>query len=746
MMYTVWIRCKEVYVGKGKKKSKMAVSKTMTSRQMSGHLSMDTDPLSPQNDNRSPIFSLSSNNMSTDALAGPQDASRRSTQELKQEAKHAESRPEHLSIEKLPAKSVSRSRSGQREELDQVGSELQAQIHDKLEDMSINKGQDSSYSSMSSGDSFSCSSMPSANWEDELKQYTDKMPPDIRMGYIDVLILYCEEDREQAEKFQQHLREEIDVPNGPVQTLLYDDAEMQAICGSKIQHLAKGVERSTYVFIFMTKNFIDDKWCEFSSESCLMEAITNPLKQWCVVPVYTEKRNSSFRVPMGLNTLKGINYYNNDRFYKNGVARLIGDKTCVRVQANEEHKIKQKRWLEEYKREQIVIREKQRRLQEYEKAQTQQLLDWLEEETKRLIHAGLLPNFLPHSFSESDISSRDSTMSHSSSSSSLKPVHSQNPAVTRYFQQLIAQQKVYNYNSGYYSPEQIGIMEQVYGSTSPVTPGYPNHVSPPVMNAYLGQSPGQFGPGQYGQGYFPPVQNSASYQQQYQHHVKRSTSQTSADMGPSTEFILHTETGDISVTVPSVLVERIKDLPEDAQQNAVQSYCQQMAIKQQQEQQTVANQQWIAAQNQYATSQRLSPLEMENRNRSQVISPGGAYPQSPLIYQRNSNTLREAVPNFDAIGQSMSSGSYRSGSTDNETSRSMQSGLSSRMESNQPGPSVGQLGSNMDGNRSELQGIFLKIKNIFLVSNWLKTSFGDCIFAPCLSFCKSITLSSIKGF
>lgn len=584
-----------------------------------------------------------------------------------------------------------------RDVIDQVASEIRS----KVEIMSINKGEDSSYSSMSSGD-ISVSSMPSADWEAELETYKGEMPPEIRMGYIDVLILYCEEDRAAAERFKSHLINEIEVADGPVLTLLYDDAEMQSICGSKIQHLAKGVERSTYVFIFMTKNFIDDKWCEFSSESCLMEAITNPAKQWCVVPVYTEKRNSSFRVPMGLNTLKGINYYNNDKFYRNGVSRLIGDKISVRKQANEQHKIKQKKWLEEYKRKQINLKEQQERIARIEEAKTQQLIDWLEGETKRLIRNGVLPDFVHHSSSESDISSGNRSLSHSSSSSSLKPFHTQHPAVELYFKKLLAQQYCYGNNEQNYSANELSIIQQMYGQNSPLTPGSWNHCSPPVMNQFQSYSPDRIR-----QGFFPPISTSVSYGQQNPHQVKRSQSQASADMGPSTEFKLHTETGDVQVEVPSALFEKIKAKSDNEQQKCVRAYLQQM--------EQVRNQQSPVAGSQFQSNPVMSSIEQGSSSRMQ--GPSGTNVNPFSLQQRNthSSNLQENVPHLEDLCQSMgeSQGSRQSvRSSYSSEQGSSYTGMSSRLPSTgySQGTS-GQYRSKMDGNRSCPEGTFFNVYN-----------------------------------
>ena len=290
---------------------------------------------------------------------------------------------------------------------------------------------ESSYGS-SFGSMESCSSVAS-NWEDELQYYKDKMPTEIREDYYDAMILYTESDYQGAETFRQHLMNDIrDLPyNAKCRALLYDAPELVGLSGSKLQSLDLSMQRCTYVFIYMTKDFIQDKWCTFSSESCLMRAIYDEERRWCVVPIYTQRRNElDFIVPMGLNSLKGINYYCNDEFYRRGVSRLIGDKIYHRLRLQKKHKNKQKEWLENHKRELIKEEEQSKRIAAKEENLTLELL----RKIGSLPDSEVFPNQyakIHNSYSESQLSSKEYSFPHSASSGSLKPVVPQNHAVAQ---------------------------------------------------------------------------------------------------------------------------------------------------------------------------------------------------------------------------------------------------------------------------------------------------------------------------
>lgn len=180
--------------------------------------------------------------------------------------------------------------------------------------------------------------------EEFIKEHFDKLSKELKVGFYDVMVLYSENDYSDAEKFRAHLENEIFPENpGKIKAVLYDGPELEGLSSSKLQHLDGGFQRCTFTFVFLTSQFVECDWCNLSSENCLMEAIYNKEKKWCVVPVYTVQRNKAdFRIPMGLNSLKGINYYNSDDFYRKGVRRLIGDKIIKRKE--NEIKLHQQRY------------------------------------------------------------------------------------------------------------------------------------------------------------------------------------------------------------------------------------------------------------------------------------------------------------------------------------------------------------------------------------------------------------------
>lgn len=208
-----------------------------------------------------------------------------------------------------------------------------------------------------------------------IDQYYDRMPSDVKIGYFDVMILYAEDDRELATKYRDHLMNDIVLEGGrKVMAVLYDDEELVSMAGGKLKSLDYGFQRCTFAFIYLTKSFCQCEWSTLSSEECLMESIYNPEKKWCVVPVYTVSRSkANFKIPMGLNSLKGVNYYNDDDFYRRGLRRLIGDKVMVRLAKSREHFRKQYNYACQIRNEDIVKRKHEEDLHRYQEMKRREL-------------------------------------------------------------------------------------------------------------------------------------------------------------------------------------------------------------------------------------------------------------------------------------------------------------------------------------------------------------------------------------
>ncbi len=209
----------------------------------------------------------------------------------------------------------------------------------------------SSCSSSSFSTSPTSKSLPSEEEDITEKDILDllkEMPPHMRFDYHDAFVIYCDDDRSRVEEFMENFDEIKLYDRVKPKVVLYDNIAISI--GSKIKALEFGIDRCTYVFLFITKAFCDDSWSEFSSETCLMEAIHNPDKKWCVVPVFTEpKRSASFRVPPSLNSLKGIQYLKNDKFFKDSVAKLLEEKLYIREEKVKKLTGERKEWVSQYR-------------------------------------------------------------------------------------------------------------------------------------------------------------------------------------------------------------------------------------------------------------------------------------------------------------------------------------------------------------------------------------------------------------
>jgi len=138
---------------------------------------------------------------------------------------------------------------------------------------------------------------------------------------------------------------------------------------------------------------------------------------------------------MGLNSLKGISYYNNDEYYRVGLDRLIGDRVNVRKRNNERLMLEQKVCIEKYKREQATQRIKELKTKIDEEIQTENVINAIQNETQRRFYTGI--QVVPSSLPSHDPSSNPGQLHHSQCESYLKPAWPHNPAVQQYINQMI---------------------------------------------------------------------------------------------------------------------------------------------------------------------------------------------------------------------------------------------------------------------------------------------------------------------
>ena len=192
----------------------------------------------------------------------------------------------------------------------------------------------------------------SSECDSDDKPGTLSMPDHLKVGHYDGMVLYAESDRPKVIVFLKHLHSDIRLKNGdPIKCVPYDGEELSGLSGLKFEQLDMAFGRCSITFMFITKTFVNDIWCKISNESVLMRMIRDKHLQWRVVPVYTKRLDDcDFNIPMGLNALKGISYYQNDEFYRKGVVTLI-EKT-VPERREKERRLRRERsdWLKSQRR------------------------------------------------------------------------------------------------------------------------------------------------------------------------------------------------------------------------------------------------------------------------------------------------------------------------------------------------------------------------------------------------------------
>ncbi|XP_019634610.1 PREDICTED: uncharacterized protein LOC109477705 [Branchiostoma belcheri] len=110
---------------------------------------------------------------------------------------------------------------------------------------------------------------------------SDSSGPDLEddddVEYYDYFLVFSEKDKKHAHKIMDLLKShklkgcllEKDFPAGV----------------SPFKNIADAIERSTYTVLVLTENFTKDRWCEKKLQTSLMEAIENPGKYNCVIPI-----------------------------------------------------------------------------------------------------------------------------------------------------------------------------------------------------------------------------------------------------------------------------------------------------------------------------------------------------------------------------------------------------------------------------------------------------------------------------
>ncbi|CAG2239822.1 unnamed protein product [Mytilus edulis] len=160
-----------------------------------------------------------------------------------------------------------------------------------------------------------------------VSKYFRHLSPVLKVDCFDIFILYHDDDYKEVDKFRIDLCN-IKLSNGrKIQAGLYNGEELISLAGGELDTLEESFVRCTYCFIYLSAVFVSDSWCKLKGQACLMETIYNDEKKWCVRPVLTDQRPKLiFKIPMGLNALKEINYYPSNKLFVSCMQALLNSR------------------------------------------------------------------------------------------------------------------------------------------------------------------------------------------------------------------------------------------------------------------------------------------------------------------------------------------------------------------------------------------------------------------------------------
>lgn len=221
------------------------------------------------------------------------------------------------------------------------------------------------------------SSVPSAAYltsiEEELKQIVidpHEYKEEFKEGQFDIVLVYSESDRDEALAFMEILIKYITLLDGkpPLICVLDQNAHLNYI-NSRFKHMEEALRRSTYMFLFLTKDFCGDNWAQLQRDECLMESIHNSEKKWCVVPILTKSRKEAdYQLPFGLRALKGVEISHMlrgktlnsvdvnalgpkdvDPFFLKNMTKMLNDRIYLRKEREKRQEVSLQNWVKEEK-------------------------------------------------------------------------------------------------------------------------------------------------------------------------------------------------------------------------------------------------------------------------------------------------------------------------------------------------------------------------------------------------------------
>jgi hypothetical protein len=236
----------------------------------------------------------------------------------------------------------------------------------------------------------------------------EEYPPEFKEQQYDCVLIYCDRqpDRKMAINFKDIIMKHVVLEDGRAPEIcILDRNDNLTYIQSRFKHADMAMDRSTYMFLFITKAFVEDGWAEMQKDECLMNSIEEPDRKWCVVPLHTRsKKQLDFRYPYGLRALKGVDISamfedehmklenadpkeitkkDLDHFFLQNITRMFNQRLEYKLRRETDQQIELNRWIqkEEIRRLQRAISEEHKKKQR--KAQHDMEVRQMEEEARR---------------------------------------------------------------------------------------------------------------------------------------------------------------------------------------------------------------------------------------------------------------------------------------------------------------------------------------------------------------------------
>ena len=190
-----------------------------------------------------------------------------------------------------------------------------------------------------------------------------------------------------------------------------DRTEHLTFITSKFRHIEEAVKRSTYMFLFMSKNFVSDSWAELQGDECLQESIENPTRRWCVIPIHTvPKRDCNYTTPFGLRSLKGIHIdkifadakktfnadlriedikaQDLDQFFVRSMQNLFNARLREKIAREDKQKTDRDKWIRKERLRRFNDAQERQKQEQLEEAETERMRQLILEKTQDDVQRG----------------------------------------------------------------------------------------------------------------------------------------------------------------------------------------------------------------------------------------------------------------------------------------------------------------------------------------------------------------------